>query len=135
MATKKTTKATAKKKVTAKKGLGDAVEVIAKPIAKAIDSVAGTDIEHCAACEERKGILNRFSELMGFKPHREPTDEDIDLIVKFFERDTDKVTKFDQKVLIPIHNRLFFRKDKPTNCFPCWNKIQSRLKIIYDATA
>lgn len=39
-------------------GLGDIVERIAKPIARTIDKVAGTDIEHCSACARRRALLN-----------------------------------------------------------------------------
>ena len=47
-------------KVSARKyrGLGDVVEAVAKPIAKGIDAVLGTDIEHCEGCAQRKGLLN-----------------------------------------------------------------------------
>lgn len=40
------------------KGLGDRVESIAKPIAKVIDAVAGTDIQNCPSCKKRKNYLN-----------------------------------------------------------------------------
>lgn len=128
MATKK---ATTKKQTT--KGLGDMVEVVAKPIAKAIDSVAGTDIEHCEACEARREYLNRFGAMLLGKPHRDPTDADIDTIREYFNRQDNRVSKRDQQVLIPIHNRLFYRKAKTTNCAPCWSKIEARLKVVYDA--
>jgi hypothetical protein len=41
------------------KGLGDAVEVVAKPIARAIDRVAGTNIRNCSACAKRREALNK----------------------------------------------------------------------------
>ena len=49
-------------RVSAKKyrGLGDVVEAVAQPIARAIDRVAGTDIEHCAGCAKRRKTLNRI---------------------------------------------------------------------------
>lgn len=40
-------------------GLGDLVESVAKPIAKAIDGIAGTNIEGCGACQKRKKYLNK----------------------------------------------------------------------------
>lgn len=44
-----------RKKIT---GLGDRVERIAQPIARAIDKVAGTNIQGCGACQKRKEYLN-----------------------------------------------------------------------------
>lgn len=41
-------------------GLGDAVAVVAKPIARVIDAVAGTDLAHCGGCEKRRRALNRI---------------------------------------------------------------------------
>lgn len=40
--------------------LGDAVESIAKPVAKVIDKIAGTDIQNCGGCAKRKEVLNRL---------------------------------------------------------------------------
>jgi len=37
-------------------GLGDRVERIAQPIARAIDRVAGTNIRGCSACQGRRKI-------------------------------------------------------------------------------
>ena len=36
------------------KWLGDVVEKVAKPIAKAIDAVAGTKIQNCGGCNKRR---------------------------------------------------------------------------------
>lgn len=41
-------------------GLGDAVALVAQPIAKAIDSVAGTNIQGCSGCQQRKEALNKL---------------------------------------------------------------------------
>ena len=38
--------------------LGDAVAVVAQPIAKVIDKLIGTDIQHCESCADRKKRLN-----------------------------------------------------------------------------
>ena len=43
-----------------KKGLGDLVETIAQPIAKAIDKIAGTKIQKCGGCKKRKKYLNKI---------------------------------------------------------------------------
>jgi hypothetical protein len=40
------------------RGLGDAVAVIAKPIARAIDRIAGTDLEQYKPCARRQAKLN-----------------------------------------------------------------------------
>lgn len=39
--------------------LGDMVEVAAKPIAKAIDKVAGTNLRNCGGCRRRRYALNK----------------------------------------------------------------------------
>ena len=59
------------RRVTARKyrGLGDVVEAVAKPIARMIDRVAGTDIEHCPGCARRRETLNKR-----FSLRREPVD-------------------------------------------------------------
>jgi hypothetical protein len=51
------------KRVSAKKyrGLGDAIAVVAQPIARAIDRIAGTDVAHCKGCAKRKAALNRLT--------------------------------------------------------------------------
>ena len=41
-------------------GLGDAVAAIAQPIARAIDSVAGTNIQQCGGCKKRQEALNKL---------------------------------------------------------------------------
>lgn len=119
------------------KGLGDLVEKVAKPIAKAIDKVVGTDIEHCDGCDKRKDFLNRLSgsiiEKFGYRPYMEPTEEELDKIVQYFENQGSKSGKQWQKELLPLQNKLFYRKDRPTSCAPCWGKVALRLKIIYDA--
>ena len=43
-----------------KMGLGDAVEMVAQPIAGAIDSLFGTHIQGCGGCQQRKDTLNRL---------------------------------------------------------------------------
>jgi len=41
------------------RGLGDRVERIAQPIARAIDKVAGTNIQGCGGCKKRREALNK----------------------------------------------------------------------------
>jgi hypothetical protein len=40
------------------RGLGDVVAMVAQPIARAIDSVAGTNIKECGGCAKRREKLN-----------------------------------------------------------------------------
>jgi hypothetical protein len=41
--------------------LGDKVASVAQPIARAIDKIAGTDIEHCGGCKKRRESLNNLT--------------------------------------------------------------------------
>jgi len=41
------------------RGLGDRVERIVQPLARAIDRVAGTNIQECGGCKKRREALNR----------------------------------------------------------------------------
>jgi len=49
------------RRVSAKKyrGLGDLVAVVAEPVARVIDAVAGTRIQGCAGCAGRRDNWNR----------------------------------------------------------------------------
>lgn len=40
-------------------GLGDALARYLKPLARMMDKVAGTDLEHCPECQKRQEWLNR----------------------------------------------------------------------------
>ena len=40
------------------RGLGDVVAVLAQPIARTIDHMAGTKIKDCGGCAKRRAILN-----------------------------------------------------------------------------
>jgi hypothetical protein len=42
-------------------GMGDLVERVALPVAKFIDRVAGTDLQNCGGCEERRDDLNKLT--------------------------------------------------------------------------
>ena len=42
--------------------IGNIVEKVAKPIAKGIDKVAGTNVRNCAECKKRKELLNKVGE-------------------------------------------------------------------------
>jgi hypothetical protein len=45
---------------------GDRIASVAQPIAKAIDKVAGTKIQECGGCKQRRAALNGQSK--SFKP-------------------------------------------------------------------
>ena len=51
-------------------GLGDIAHAVAAPVARMIDRIAGTEIEHCAGCARRRDALNRV-----FPLRREPVDK------------------------------------------------------------
>lgn len=40
-------------------GLGDVVALAAKPIARGIDVIFGTDLENCGGCADRQAWLNK----------------------------------------------------------------------------
>jgi hypothetical protein len=42
------------------RGLGDVVAKFAKPIARTIDRVAGTNLENCTPCKKRQEKLNQM---------------------------------------------------------------------------
>ncbi len=42
------------------RGLGDLVHALAHPLARAIDAVAGTNLQNCPACARRRENLNRI---------------------------------------------------------------------------
>ena len=48
------------------RGLGDAVHAVANPIARAIDAVAGTDIQHCKGCVGDGGRRDRLNKAVPF---------------------------------------------------------------------
>lgn len=46
-------------------GLGDVVHTVANPIAKAVDRVAGTKLQHCGGCQRRREALNKLVPIRG----------------------------------------------------------------------
>lgn len=42
------------------RGLGDVIAAVAKPIARGIDAVIGTDLQNCGGCEQRQESLNKL---------------------------------------------------------------------------
>lgn len=49
------------------KGLGDAVAILAQPVAGLIDAVAGTKVKKCSACAKRREMLNALVPFSGKK--------------------------------------------------------------------
>jgi hypothetical protein len=47
-------------------GLGDLVHIVANPIAKTLDAVAGTQIEGCQSCAQRRADLNKMMPQLPF---------------------------------------------------------------------
>ena len=45
------------------RGLGDVVAKVAQPVAKAIDAVAGTNLQNCGGCKARQEKLNQIAPL------------------------------------------------------------------------
>ena len=43
-----------------RRGLGDAVHAVLKPLAVAVDKVAGTDLKNCGGCKRRREALNKI---------------------------------------------------------------------------
>lgn len=41
-------------------GAGDVVSIFAQPVAKAIDAVAGTNLQNCGGCKKRRQALNQI---------------------------------------------------------------------------
>lgn len=54
---------------TALRGMGDMVAIMAQPIARAIDKVAGTNLKKCGRCKARQARLN---DLMPFGGEKRP---------------------------------------------------------------
>lgn len=42
-------------------GLGDVVSAVAQPIARLIDGLIGTDLQHCGGCKKRREALNQLT--------------------------------------------------------------------------
>lgn len=59
---------------------GDAIAMVAQPVAKAIDAIIGTDIANCGGCNKMKTNLNSGMSLADsfydrFWPQQKPTKE------------------------------------------------------------
>lgn len=53
------------------RGAGDAVALVAKPIARAVDAIAGTDLTNCPPCVGPGGRQERLNDAFPFEPPRE----------------------------------------------------------------
>lgn len=49
--------------------LGDAVHYVAQPVAKTIDLVFKTNLQHCSACAKRREFLNNIMSINNIPVH------------------------------------------------------------------
>jgi len=115
------------------KGLGDAVEVVAKltGVKALVDKLFGKD----CGCDERKERLNKLKWFQ--KSNRlELHPEEFIILHRYFSKGN-KLRVFDSKVrneLIPMHNRLFWTQyDIGTSCQSCLKDVSNKLFTTYKA--
>lgn len=114
-------------------GLGDLVEKAAKPIAKVIDKIAGTDLENCEGCKKRKEKLNKVAIIKEDKIVNNLSSEHTGILHNYFETfgSNPYLGTRQQRALIQIveiHDSVRF---KTTSCGSCWrNKMHPRLEAI-----
>jgi len=53
--------------------LGDAVHFVAQPVAKTIDLVFKTNLQHCSACAKRREFLNNIMSINSIPVHSNQT--------------------------------------------------------------
>jgi len=54
-------------------GLGDAVALVAQPIAKGVDFVAGTHLANCSSCTGTGGRKERWNNFLHLPPPKQKT--------------------------------------------------------------
>ena len=125
-------------KRTKKKGLGDALEAISKPIAKAIDKVTGSNVEECDDCKKRKKALNSITvkdktkniadveTWLGVQLLTEPKPEELAWIEET-ENKHGSLSADDLYYGYDLFNRYLGRFAKPTNCRECVRDVFSTL--------
>lgn len=59
------------------RGLGDAVHLVAQPVAVAVDHLAGTNLRNCAGCIGKGGRRDRWNKAVPFRrPPQQGADGD-----------------------------------------------------------
>jgi len=107
------------------KGVGDTVEKILTKtgIKSLVHLVFGPD----CGCDQRKEKLNKMF------PYKVEclTEEEYMYLDELFKRLSSTILKSDQDIIIPMYNRIFNTKQKPTQCSTCWRNIIESLKKLY----
>ncbi len=108
------------------KGLGDTIEKIteATGIKIAVEKVFGKD----CGCDKRKELLNKIF------PYNKPNcleEKEYTILKDFFKTGREIITSDDQKILIPIYNRILNKKQEISNCPSCVRNMVRDLEKIY----
>ncbi len=108
------------------KGLGDTIEKIteATGIKTAVEKVFGKS----CGCDKRKETLNKIF------PYSKPnclTEPEYTILKDFFKTGREIITSDDQKILIPIYNRILNKKQEISNCPSCVRNMVRDLEKIY----
>lgn len=107
------------------RGLGDTVAKVIKAtgIKKLVKWVAGED----CGCEERQEFLNKLF------PYQKPlclTEKEYQKLNQILPLVKSSVTSPQQQEILKIHNRVFQRQDKATNCGKCVKTWVDNLKKL-----
>ena len=108
------------------KGLGDTIEKIteATGIKTAVEKVFGKS----CGCDKRKELLNKIF------PYNKPNcleEKEYTILKDFFKTGREIITSDDQKILIPIYNRVLNKKQEISNCPSCVRNMVRDLEKIY----
>lgn len=106
-------------------GLGDTVEKVFK--ATGIDKVAKWLLGEDCGCEERKEALNKLF------PYKKPnclTEEEYTFLSSFYDTTKTRIKPTEQASMLRIYNRVFNRRQEPTQCADCWRRIVTELEQI-----
>jgi aldehyde:ferredoxin oxidoreductase len=108
------------------KGLGDTISKISKAtgIKKIVDTVAEATNSSCG-CDERQSLLNKWF------PYKGSLTEQEHLFLKnFFDKynGTTIQSYAERDELLAISNRVFNKKDTPSNCSRCVKQMVANLR-------
>ena len=111
------------------KGLGDTIEKITKAtgIKKVVDKISEVTGKDCG-CDKRKKALNKLWTYEGSL-----SESDFNYLEYFFNNYNGKNLKNEQErnMLLEISNRVFDKKEKPTNCSSCLKSLVENLRTEY----